>query len=90
MAIFIDAHFIFLQKNVMSGIFPYNLQWVVQAVNKCNQNRETKCVDKIKLRNLQILYKLFKTILSQKGSVIFATFSHLLLYFISNKQLPKL
>ena len=41
----------FLQKNVMSGIFPYNLQWVVQAVNKCNQNRETKCVDRIKLRN---------------------------------------
>ena len=35
----------------MSGIFPYNLQWVVQAVNKCNQNRETKCVDRIKLRN---------------------------------------
>ena len=50
-AIFIDAPFIFLQKNVMSGIFPYNLQWVVQAVNKCNQNRENKCVDKIKLRN---------------------------------------
>ena len=49
MAIFIDLHF--LQKNVMSGIFPYNLQWVVQAVNKCKQNRETKCVDKIKLRN---------------------------------------
>ena len=35
----------------MSCIYPYHLQWVVQAVNKCNQNRETKCVDKIKLRN---------------------------------------
>ena len=50
-AIVIDAPFIFLQRNVMSGIFLYNLQWVVQAVNKCNQNRENKCVDKIKLRN---------------------------------------
>ena len=61
----------------MSGIFTYNLQWVVKAINKCNQNRENKCVDKIKLRNaLQILYKLFKTILSQKRTVIFATFAH--------------
>ena len=51
MAIFIDAHFIFLQKNVMSGISLYNLQWVVQAVNKCNQKIEHKCVDMIKLRN---------------------------------------
>ena len=35
----------------MSGIFPYNRQWVVQAVNECNQSRENKCVDKIKLGN---------------------------------------
>ena len=49
-AICIDSSF-FLQKNVMGGIFPYNLQLVVQAVNKWNQNGETKCVDKIKLRN---------------------------------------
>ena len=35
----------------MSGYFPSNLLWVVQAVNKCNQNRENKCVDKIKLIN---------------------------------------
>ena len=35
----------------MSGIFPYNLQWVVLAVNKCNPNIENKCVGKIKLRN---------------------------------------
>ena len=35
----------------MSGIFPYNTQWVVQAVNKSNQNRENNCVDKIKLGN---------------------------------------
>ena len=50
-AIFIEARFIFLQKYVMSGCFPSNVQWVVQAVNKCNQNRENKCVDKIKLIN---------------------------------------
>ena len=41
----------FLQKNVMSGCFPSNLQWVAQAVNKCNQNRENKCVDNIKSIN---------------------------------------
>ena len=34
-----------------SGCFPSNLQWVVQAVNKFNQNRENKYVDKIKLIN---------------------------------------
>ena len=34
-----------------SGCFPSNLQWVVQAVNNFNQNRENKCVDKIKLIN---------------------------------------
>ena len=36
----------------MSGCFPSNLQGVVQAVNKCNQNRENKCVDNIKLINI--------------------------------------
>ena len=51
MAIFIEAPFIFLQKNVMSGCVPSNLQWVDQAVNKWNQNRENKCVDKIKWIN---------------------------------------
>ena len=35
----------------MSGLFPSNRHWVVQADNKCNQNRENKCVDKIKLIN---------------------------------------
>ena len=48
---FIDAPFIFFTEKWDEGIFTYNLQWVVQAVNKCNQNRENKCVDKIKLRN---------------------------------------
>ena len=51
MAIFNDAPLLFLQKNVMSGLFPSNRHWVVQAVNKCNQNRKNKCVDKIKLIN---------------------------------------
>ena len=46
-----NCGYFYRQKNVMSGIFPYNLQWVVQAVNECNQERENKCVDKIKLRN---------------------------------------
>ena len=50
-AIFIEAPIIFLKKNLMSGCFPSNLQWMVQSVNKCNQNRENKCVDKIKLIN---------------------------------------
>ena len=35
----------------MSGLFPSNRHWVVQAVNKCKQNRVNKCVDKIKLIN---------------------------------------
>ena len=35
----------------MSELFPSNLHWVVQTVNKCNKNRENKCVDKIKLIN---------------------------------------
>ena len=35
----------------MSGLFPSNTHWVVQSVNKCNQNSENKCVDKIKLIN---------------------------------------
>ena len=35
----------------MSGYFPSNFLWVVQAVNKCNKIRENKCVDKIKLIN---------------------------------------
>ena len=51
MAIFNDSPLIFLQKHVMSGLFPSNRHWVVQAVNKCKQNRENKCVDKIKLIN---------------------------------------
>ena len=50
-AIFNDAPLIFLQENVMSELFPSNLHWVVQTVNKCNKNRENKCVDKIKLIN---------------------------------------
>ena len=49
MAIFNDAPLVFLQKNVMGGLFPSNTHWVVQSVNKCNQNSENKCVDKIKL-----------------------------------------
>ena len=41
--------------------------------------------------HLQILYKLFITILSQKRTVIFATFSQFCsIYYISNKLLPKL
>ena len=35
----------------MSGLFPSNTHWVVLSVNKCNQNSENKCVDKIKLIN---------------------------------------
>ena len=35
----------------MSELFPSTLHWVVQTVNKCNKNRENKCVDKIKLIN---------------------------------------
>ena len=35
----------------MSELFPSNLHCVVQTVNKCNNNRENKCVDKIKLIN---------------------------------------
>ena len=50
-AIFNDAPVIFLQNNVMSGLFPSNRHWVVQAINKCKQNRGNKCVDKIKLIN---------------------------------------
>ena len=40
--------------------------------------------------HLQILYKLFKTILSQKRTVIFATFSHLFHLLNSNELSPKL
>ena len=91
-AISIEAPFIFLQKNVMSGCFPSNFQWVGQAVNKCNQNRENKCIDKTKLINtftdpLQTIYSHSEPKTHRDCCDFFYICS---LYLIINKLLPEL